>query len=237
MLDESVSVLEIMEIGCKAAEGSADTYLDGTLPLGRQFRDFFCRLNKQTGRNPPIAKRLARVMEDELNRYCFVLAQLEEAVRTGRVDSVPARGDSIHAESLLGLVESHWIDDFTELSLRFYDGFNYLLRLPHVLNPKFDGSMTVDGADADLIVNGPLIEIKSTTPCAIRGDWFWQLLGYVLLDYSDQYRINGVGIYMARQGRLFTWDIEDAIRGLCSGEPPAIEELRTQFKELTYRLA
>ena len=97
--------------------------------------------------------------------------------------------------------------------------------------------MTVDGADADLIVNGPLIEIKSTTPCAIRGDWLWQLLGYVLLDYSDQYRINSVGIYMARQGRLFTWDIEDAIRGLCSGEPPAIEELRTQFKELTYRLA
>ena len=94
------------------------------------------------------------------------------------------------------------------LSWRFYDNFNHLLSLPHSLNPNFDGSLDIGGADADLIVEGTLIDIKATITQKIRPDWLWQLLGYVLLDYSDRHRINSIGLYMARQGIFFQWDLE-----------------------------
>ena len=131
-------------------------------------------------------------------------------------------GDSGNADSLIGIAESRWIDDLRELSWRFYDDFNHLLPLPHELNPTFDGSRDVGGADADLVVDGTLIDIKTTVEQRISNNWLWQLLGYVLLDYSDRYGINGIGLYLARQGILISWDLEEAIRGLCSGSRLAL---------------
>ena len=231
-LDQSVSIFEVLEIGRQAVERKAGTKsYEGSLLTG-EFRDFFRRLHALAKRRSPVARRLSRVEEDDLNRYCFVLALLEEVVRTGKLDGVLATGEFSDAESLLSLAESHWIDDLTELSWGFYDGFNHLLRLHHVLNPRFDGSRDVGGADADIIVDGVLIDIKATVKPEIRSDWIWQLLGYVLLDYSDRHRIDSIGLYLARQGELIKWDLDDAIRGLSSGEPPSIEELRTRFREL-----
>ena len=231
-LDEGVSILEIMELGRKAAEGSVEAHHDSAPQLGNRFGDFFSRLYALTERNSPVATRLTRCEEDELNRYCFVLAQFEEVARTGRADGMSAEGDCLDAESLIDLAKPHWIDDLTELSWRFYDRFNHLLGLPHVLNPRFDGSAAVGGADADMIVGGTLIEIKTTIRREIPSNWIWQLLGYTLLDYSDLHHTNGVGLYMARQGLLIEWDLEEAIRELTSGESTNIGRLRAQFKEL-----
>ena len=230
--DKSVSTLEIMEIGRKATGGSSDIFVDGIPPLGMQFRDYFCQLNALTKRSSPVAKRLPRTEEDELNRHCFALALLEETARTGKTDGVPLADGSIDVESLLGLVKPQWVDDLTELSWEFYDGFNDLLAKPCVLNPKFEGSRDIGGADGDLIVDGTLIEIKTTTQLKIDGDWIRQLLGYVLLDYSDAHRISDIGLYMSRQGMLITWELEEVLRGLYSGEPPKIGVLRNQFKEV-----
>ena len=77
-----------------------------------------------------------------------------------------------------------------------------------------------------------VIDIKTTVEQRIRSEWIWQSLGYALLDYSDRYRIDAIGLYVARQGIFFKWDLRDAIRCLYAGEPPSIEELRSQFKEL-----
>ena len=231
-LDQSVSICDVLAIGREAAERNAGIESDGDSPLTEALEDFFCRLHSLTKRRSPVGTRLSLAEEDELNRYCFALALMEEVVRTGRLDGVVATGEFSDAESLLSLAEPHWIDDLTELSWKFYDGFNHLLRLPHVLNPRFDGSRDVGGADADIVVDGVLIDIKATVRPEIRSDWIWQLLGYVLLDYSDRHRIDSIGLYLARQGELIKWDLDDAIRGLSSGEPPSIEELRTRFREL-----
>ncbi len=198
------------------------------------YQDFFKSLDELTTHRNPVARRLTEVEEDDMNRYCIVLALLEEILRSIDHPSLGPLFEKEHtsAGDLLDIPDAHWIADMRNLSWRFYDNFNHLLSLPHSLNPNFDGSRDIGGADSDLIVNGTLIDIKTRIAQKIRPDWLWQLLGYVLLDYSDHYQINGIGLYMARQGIFLQWDLEEAIRDLCSGSRPSIEELRNECKRI-----
>ena len=205
------------------------------VPMASEYRSFFSQLDALTRSDLPVARRLPVGEENELNRHCIVLALMEVVYRTGRLDGALATGEFRDAESLVELAESHWVDDLRNLSWEFYDRFHHLLSLPHVLNPTFDGSADVGGADADMIIDGVLIDIKTTVETKIIADWVWQLLGYVLLDYSDHHQISAIGLYMARQGQLIKWDLDEAIRGLCAEEPPSIKQLRTQFQELAQR--
>ena len=201
--------------------------------LRADFDAFFGSLEGLTKLIQPVGQKLTESDEGQLNRHCVVLALLEEVYRHGVRSQSPLDSmESSNAEALLSIAEEEWIDDLRALSWTFYDGFSHLLPLDHELNPEFDGSRDVEGADGDLIVDGTLIDIKTTVEQRIRPEWIWQSLGYVLLDYSDSYRINAIGLYMARQGILFKWDLRDAIRCLYAGDPPSIEELRSQFKEL-----
>ena len=172
------------------------------VPLASEYRSFFSQLDALTRGDLPVARKLPAAEEDKLNRHCTVLALMEVVYRTGRLDSALAMGDFCDAESLIRLAESHWVDDLRNLSWEFYDRFHHMLSLPHVLNPTLDGAGDIGGADADMIVDGVLINIKTTVGTKIIADWIWQLLGYVLLDYSDHHHISDVGLYMARQGQL-----------------------------------
>ena len=90
-----------------------------------------------------------------------------------------------------------------------------------VLNPTFAGSAHVQGADADMILNTCLMEIKTTVKAQRKGEWVYQLLGYVLLDYADQYGIQDVAIYMARQGVVLRWSL-DALLTCMSKDTPSL---------------
>ena len=217
----------LQELGIGAQKG------DDMLPES-MYQDFFDGLTDLTSRFSPVDTRLTKSQEDELNRYCVVLALLEEVFRIGVVhpNSPLFAKEHTSAGDLLDIPDARWIADMRNLSWRFYDNLNHLLPLPHSLNPTFDGSCDIGGADADMIVNGTLIDIKTSTQNKIKPDWLWQLLGYVLLDYSDHHRINSIGLYMARQGILLQWDLEEAMRDLCIGEPPSVEELRNEFKAI-----
>ena len=198
--------------------------------------DFFDELETLLNHCNPIGRRLAEAEEDELNRHCVVLALLEEVARAGlRPGSPLAVGESHSSKALIGIAKPHWLDDLRALSWKFYDGFNNLLTQPNVLNPTFEGSAHVGGADADLIVDGRLIDIKTSAKQEIQSDSIWQLLGYVLLDYSDVHRINSISLYMARQGIFFQWDLDEAIRGLRSGNKVSVDELRGQLKAIAHR--
>ena len=213
------------------SEGSASS--SDARPLKREYRSFFKSLDKFTNQWEPKARRLTAESEDTLNKYCVVLAVLEQVVRAGLETTSPlATGKFRGVNALLSLAEPLWLDDMRRLSWRFYDGFSHLLELPHILNPIFDGSHDVGGADADLIVDGTLIDIKTSVKPVINADYIWQLLGYTLLDYSDRYHIDSIGLYMSRQGILFKWDLAAAIADLCPGHPLSIAELRAKFQEL-----
>src|SRR5262249_2681307 len=109
---------------------------------------------------------------------------------------------------LLALPKDAWADDICGMVSLFVEHAQHLLRQPAILNPTFAGSLDVGGADADLIVNGCLIDIKSSKLPGIDPLDLRQLVGYVLLDYDDEYHMQSVGIYKARYGMLVTWPLE-----------------------------
>ena len=205
---------------------------DDTVCLKNEYLEFFQSLDELTELASPVSRKLGKSEEDALNRHCVVLALMEEVRRTARLDGILATSQFSDAKSLIGIAEPHWVDDLRELSYCFYDNFNHLFSLPFVLNPNFDGSMDIGGADADMIVDGTLIDIKTTTKQEINPDWLRQILGYTLLDYSDRYQINAISLYMSRQGILCQWDLEEALQVLRPENPQTIDELRRRLREL-----
>ena len=219
-------------------------------PLKDEYKGFFKALENFTDQCDPRYRRLTATEEDDLNRHCIVLALLEQVFRAGiaacrwsplfSVKEVDKGGEPYwlpipwikDADDLLSVAEPSWLDDMRQLSWRFYDGFSHLLALPHILNPIFDGSGDVGGADADLIVDGALIDIKTSIHPQIPLWFIRELLGYTLLDYSDHYHIDSIGLYMSRQDILFKWSLDEVIADLCPGSAPSIAELRGQFQEL-----
>lgn len=84
------------------------------------------------------------------------------------------------------------------------------------LNPHFgDASNLVGGADADLIIDDLLIDIKVVKNLKFEREYFNQLLGYYLLSriggVNGNRRINPIkkiGVYFARHGKLKIFTLE-----------------------------
>jgi hypothetical protein len=99
---------------------------------------------------------------------------------------------------------------------------------PTVLNPVFDGSPDVGGADGDLILGHCLVDAKARQSAAVdQGDLF-QLLGYLLLDYSDEFAIREVAVYLARQGLTLRWSLADLAGRVIHDRDLAA--MRTEFR-------
>ncbi len=117
------------------------------------------------------------------------------------------------------------------MSNRFYERYSEHLSDPVHLNPTFKGSGDIGGADADLILNECLLDIKTTVVPKITNTMLYQLIGYVLLDYEDEYHIKEVGIYLARQGKTLRWDLNELLDRLHTDTPtPSLAELRHQLR-------
>ena len=186
----------------------------------------------------PRGRRLTGVEEDKLNRFCYVLALYEQIFRAGPEINSPLYNNKFkRAQDFLSIPDPNCITDLRNLSWQFYDNFEHLLSLQHVLNPTFEGSIGIGGADADLIIDGVLIDIKTSTKLEIDRGWLWQLMGYVLLDYSDCYNICSIGLYMARQDLLFQWSMRETLAFLFNGKPKRLEQLRGEFREIVQSLS
>ncbi|WP_240677034.1 hypothetical protein [Actinacidiphila soli] len=87
-------------------------------------------------------------------------------------------------------------------------------------------------ADADLIVDGLLLDFKSTRhPHQLSKRTAWQLLGYLLLDTSDRYRIDTLGLYLTRSGTLASWPVDDYL-ALLGARRRDLHTFRASFGEL-----
>ncbi len=172
----------------------------------------------------PVGRQLEVNAEALLARYCFVLALFETVKRSGKIPDVLFIPDvKTTVDELLATAEENWVDDICAVSRLFYHEQAHLLTKPFTLNPTFTGSSDVGGADADLIVDGCLLEIKTSTQDALDSAWLRQLAGYALLDYEDEYAIQSVGIYMARHGILINWPLDEYIR-LLTGDDGCLRE-------------
>ena len=143
--------------------------------------------------------------EDRLCRYCYNMALLEMFARAP-IYELPEdlQGEFDDVECLVRKPPAPMIDDIKAQNARYRTAMSDFLNKPATLNPTFQGSLDVDGADADLLVDGCLIELKSSRKRLDSND-IRQVLGYCLLDYDDERGITSFTIYRTRYGVSHYW--------------------------------
>jgi hypothetical protein len=167
----------------------------------------------------PCKDDLADDHEERLNRCCYALALYEQFFRSAAATRSPLleMRSTATLDDLLSIAPRPAIDDMSAMTRPLCSRERAILQRSAVLNPTFDGSAEIGGADADLIVDGTLIELKTTKQESFeRVNHLFQLLGYALLDYSDRYRIERVGVYLARRGLLIDWHIDELLLACCT---------------------
>jgi hypothetical protein len=168
--------------------------------IGGRFLDY---TDKLVARLNPVARELSSDDEAALNTSCVVMAWFEQIYRSGMLfPRFEALLKSEKLEGLLAVVPSGVVQDITQLSIMFQSDAKQLFKPNPVLNPTFSGSRDVEGgADADILVDGILIDFKCTSKVdapKLRAAAL-QLLGYVLLDYDGEYDISEIMVYLPRQ--------------------------------------
>jgi hypothetical protein len=173
-----------------------------------------------TSQLSPAGQKLKEDDEQLLSAYCVVLAQIESVYRTrgGWLPHIPTAygGEaSPEIEPLLQLAPDAAVKDVANLSRSASDAMSPLIphvangSLPYHPNPVFAGSAAIGGADADFIIATTIFELKTTVTLdasALRNALL-QLIGYILLDYDDEFKIHRVGVYFARQAWVKTWPL------------------------------
>jgi hypothetical protein len=174
--------------------------------------------------------RLDMKEEDECMRICYVLSLFESVFRSGsRQTALFEPTIKSDVASLLAIPTDDEMEDMLAIVKLFFDTCSDWLDTPTILNPTFEGSKDVGGADADIIMEGCLYEIKTVMDMKYS-KWFRQLVGYVALDYRDQYNISKVGIYFSRSGCTISWDCNEFLSLLSNGSIQTIQECRAHFK-------
>ncbi len=173
---------------------------------GRVGRKFLDHHNNLIAHLSPVGCQLNSEDETALNTNCVILAWFESVYRSGAVfpefDLLLRR---VKVDDLISAVQPDVVQDITQLSSAFASDARGLFKPDPILNPTFQGSLDVGGADADMIVDKAIIEFKCTSnvDAPKLRDTALQLLGYVLLDYSGKYAVSDLLIYLPRQ--RFSW--------------------------------
>jgi hypothetical protein len=174
-------------------------------------------------------------IEKGLIETCIVLARFDEIARAPS-HALPAyEGEKIRGvKDIADMTRSEYVEDLNRLSALFFRKFRDRLAKRSVLNPTFSGSLDVGGADADIILGRDLIDLKCTINAQLPLDKLrhsvYQVIGYALLDYDNNYQIENVGIYYARQGVHWSMPIPDLLHILSRGQVQSIEGFRSEFR-------
>jgi hypothetical protein len=174
-----------------------------------------------------------------LARSCWVLALITEAYRGGPMVAAAGplgrfRGATVTSDDLLGLAPSAGLDQLAA----FRHVFSAAL-IPQLagrtgtwaLGPTFTGSALIK-ADADLIAAGLLIDLKTSAKKPSLGVTdLLQVIGYALLDFDDEYRLNALGIFSARYSYLATWELPALLSEL-AGHNVDLRTVRGRFRDL-----
>lgn len=123
------------------------------------------------------------------------------------------------------------VEDLVILVSHAPDVWQFVGDQKYFLNPIFDGSFNVGGADADWIVDHTLYECKVTIkkrPFSRRT--LLQTIGYALLDYNNRYAISKIGWYYPRQKFRYALAIDDLFDRL--NVTKSLPELRRNMQSL-----
>ena len=191
---------------------------------------FFQALGPLLAELQPVGRALDTTSEERLDRACAVLALFEEVFRTGRIwPTSPLRSLPMEssAEAVLALIPRSWTYDIAAVCTRLFA--EVPLTGHAILNPTFKSSRDVGGADADLVLERCLLEIKATVKPRLDPMWMLQLLGYVLLDSDDACDIDAVGVLLARQGFMTRWPLDRLLDKAAGSARAPLDEMRADF--------
>jgi hypothetical protein len=179
------------------------------------------------------------VSPELLNRACWALALLTEAFRggaaaalrgpLGRLDEQP----EITGDDLLGLAPAAGLDQLSQFRQVFTSALLPGLadrRGQWTIGPSFSGSALIM-ADADLIAAGLLMDLKTSARFSLPVTDLFQVIGYALLDFDDEFGVTEVGLFSARYGYLATWEISSLLDQL-AGKPVSLPGTRREFRDL-----
>jgi hypothetical protein len=146
-------------------------------------------------------------MTDEIIKSCICLAQLDPIYRAGYIYEKMGEVDNLDIQDMKNLYSLININNFKSDKIC-------------LLNPTFGKASTmVGGADADLVVDEMLIDIKTTKFLKLDRDHFNQLIGYYFLyliggidGAPKNHKILKLGIYFSRHGLLYITDVNDIIK-------------------------
>jgi len=173
--------------------------------------DFFPELEKKYNFAEQIYFKYLEdgIITEDLIKACIFLARMDLIVRAGIIDpnmDVYEKEDIIDLKHLIELVE---IDTF-------------MSKNRSALNPTFgEASRLIGGADADLIIDDNLIDIKTTQKIELKPIYYYQLLGYYILSLHSgidafknvpelsKMEIKKLSIYYSRYRYLLVFDAPD----------------------------
>jgi hypothetical protein len=180
------------------------------------------------------------VEPEHLARCCWALALLTEGRRGGPLAAARGplgqfRGRSrVVGEELLALAPPAGLEQLAGLRRVFETAL-----LPQLaarpgkwaLGPVFAGSELVS-ADADLIAGGLLLDLKtSARKASLPVTDIFQVIGYALLDFDDEYRLSAVGVFSARYSYLTIWELAGLLDEL-AGHQVSLPAVRDEFRRL-----
>jgi hypothetical protein len=143
-------------------------------------------------------------LSDELIKGSILLAQIDVIFRAG-----------IYDENF-GIYNQRDISDLKAL-FELFDASKFSFQDRLILNPTFGyGSVMVGGADADIILDDTLIELKVVKGYTLQRSYLNQMIGYCLLSRIggingdfDLAPIKRIGIYYARHGKFWSMDLSE----------------------------
>jgi len=141
-----------------------------------------------------------------LLRGAIYLAQLDVVFRSGWVDEN------------LGIAQNEDVQDLRNL-LSLVNPDDFRAKRLCLLNPTFgDASRLVGGADADLVIDSMLVDVKTTKNFVLKRNDFNQLIGYMVLHdlngfdgIKSKRRISKLSIYFSRHAHLETFDVRSIV--------------------------
>ncbi|MEZ5358353.1 MAG: hypothetical protein R3F48_05935 [Candidatus Zixiibacteriota bacterium] len=141
-----------------------------------------------------------------LIRNCLIMSQYDLLIRTGRVYYTGGEVNEKDIRDLKKLIE---IVPLKTLKAKKVCA----------LNPTFGkASQIVRGADADIILDKCIIDIKTVRSLTFKRDYFDQLIGYYLLQniggidgIKGETEIDSIGIYFSRFALMYKINISECI--------------------------
>lgn len=146
-----------------------------------------------------------------------VLASYDVVARTGRFGELAGRVPREARQDVLALAQAVPQNQFHA-------------QVQLILNPQFHAAGRVGGADADVMLDDLLLEVKATRQLHLDGTYLQQLTGYLVLDrlagtVGSTTPIRRLGVYYARHGVLQVLPVKDLYR------PGLLPQLVSWFDE------